>query len=626
MGFYSEDTNTIISGLTIGQAIYEVALIIALLRWILCLIFKVMRDRNIDSLHTTTETEPSCMSSHVIRDNTLLLTTFGEIVEKLSEETQDTTTCAVCLNQLNMEDEMAIVRDIVSDFSLEDEIELCGDDNEEDADVEIGSSELHGNITYATPSSFFTYTNFSDDRDYRPRSTTFTNDNDLSIGMQFESKESTLNAIKQFHIRNSFHYVAVESKPNKYAGRCKHYGADIGVVEINKHLLTAMVERWRSETHTFHLPNGECTITLQDVAYQLGLPIDGKPITGDTSLDWVDLCVRLLGVAPTDRQIMGQRVQHTWLESIYQELPEDADEEVVEQHARAFILRMIGGFLMPDTSGVMRQFGLQQTIPQDPSNFDKLHKMDLRGKNEYNWPKKHEYMQWYLQRTRRYISLDRTYSVGAFKFASELMERTAGPQCYNNPIQTIDYVYQACKELVKALAELNPMAFSISQPQAPPSQNFAMPTYDSELQHQSSSQTHFQPQMLSPHVYGEQPYGSFTAYPTNYHMGQSSQYQGSLPSMFATNPNTSMSAYGTQDFYRPTMPSQIQQCNIYGNENNEDDDDEEEEHQLQTRGSGRVVEIPQQQLRVLPPRRRRSPHCVLLHIIDVIDNLRIVCI
>ncbi|KAF1894728.1 hypothetical protein Lal_00021021 [Lupinus albus] len=120
---------------------------------------------------------------------------------------------------------MAIVRDIVSDFSDEDEIELCGDNNEEDADVEIGSSELHDNITYATPSSFFTYTNSSDGRDYRPRSTTFTNDNDLSTGMQFESKESTLNAIKQFHIRNSFDYVVVESKPNKYAGRCKHYGA-----------------------------------------------------------------------------------------------------------------------------------------------------------------------------------------------------------------------------------------------------------------------------------------------------------------------------------------------------------------------------------------------------------------
>ncbi|KAF1894892.1 hypothetical protein Lal_00022386 [Lupinus albus] len=105
---------------------------------------------------------------------------------------------------------MTIIRDIVSDFSDEHEIELCGDDNKEDADVDIGSSELYGNITYATPSSFFTYTNSSADRDYRPRSTTFTNDNDLFVGIQFESKESTLDAIKQFHIRNSFDYIVVE--------------------------------------------------------------------------------------------------------------------------------------------------------------------------------------------------------------------------------------------------------------------------------------------------------------------------------------------------------------------------------------------------------------------------------
>ncbi|MFQ6624370.1 hypothetical protein Gotur_004307, partial [Gossypium turneri] len=42
----------------------------------------------------------------------------------------------------------------------------------------------------------------------------------------------------------------------------------------------ALVERWRPETHTFHLSCGECTVTLEDVALQLGLPIDGNAITG----------------------------------------------------------------------------------------------------------------------------------------------------------------------------------------------------------------------------------------------------------------------------------------------------------------------------------------------------------
>lgn len=99
MGFYAEDP---FSGFTIGQAIYEVALIIAVLRWVLCLILRVINDRRTQSDDTPTH-EPCC-SYHVTRDNNaLVLTTFGEIVERLPE-TEDT--CAVCLSQLNMEDEV----------------------------------------------------------------------------------------------------------------------------------------------------------------------------------------------------------------------------------------------------------------------------------------------------------------------------------------------------------------------------------------------------------------------------------------------------------------------------------------------------------------------------------------
>ena len=47
---------------------------------------------------------------------------------------------------------------------------------------------------------------------------------------------------------------------------------------FDRSLLTALVDRWRPETHTFHLPFGEMTVTLQDVAMLTGLPIAGAAI------------------------------------------------------------------------------------------------------------------------------------------------------------------------------------------------------------------------------------------------------------------------------------------------------------------------------------------------------------
>ncbi|RYR28736.1 hypothetical protein Ahy_B01g052898 [Arachis hypogaea] len=49
---------------------------------------------------------------------------------------------------------------------------------------------------------------------------------------------------------------------------------------LDEPLVSAFVERWRPETHTFHLPFRECTVTLQDVAFQLGLPVDGEAVSG----------------------------------------------------------------------------------------------------------------------------------------------------------------------------------------------------------------------------------------------------------------------------------------------------------------------------------------------------------
>jgi hypothetical protein len=39
-------------------------------------------------------------------------------------------------------------------------------------------------------------------------------------------------------------------------------------------LLSALVDRWRPETNSFHLPCGEMTVGLQDTSMILGLPLE----------------------------------------------------------------------------------------------------------------------------------------------------------------------------------------------------------------------------------------------------------------------------------------------------------------------------------------------------------------
>ncbi|KAG8503664.1 hypothetical protein CXB51_001674 [Gossypium anomalum] len=108
-------------------------------------------------------------------------------------------------------------------------------------------------------------------------------------------------------------------------------------------------ERWRPETHTFHLPCGECTITLEDVQLQLGLPVDGHGVTGSAqSADWGAVCYELLGAIPD--KISGVRIKMGWLRDTFPEPDNDSTELERIRYTRAYILEMIGGYLMLDLS------------------------------------------------------------------------------------------------------------------------------------------------------------------------------------------------------------------------------------------------------------------------------------
>jgi len=127
--------------------------------------------------------------------------------------------------------------------------------------------------------------------------------------------------------------------------------AQIGFIQLDWHLITALVERWRPETHTFHMPGGECTITLQDIAVQFGLPVDGEPVTGSLQHDWKQICEDFLGVRPLD--LKGSRLSLPWLASQFTELSPDADDVSIQRYARAYIMQLIGGFLFADKSNTL---------------------------------------------------------------------------------------------------------------------------------------------------------------------------------------------------------------------------------------------------------------------------------
>ncbi|KAF1884932.1 hypothetical protein Lal_00028821 [Lupinus albus] len=153
-------------------------------------------------------------------------------------------------------------------------------------------------------------------------------------------------------------------------------------------------------------------------------------------------------------------------------------------------------------------------------------------------------------------------------------------------MQTIHDVYLQCNEMMDAFVKLLPTAFSDSNYQAPPTNQFDMPVapeFQQPFESQTQTNTHPHAFTQQTPVPQQQPFqfqsfGALSDYSISHQFGSSSHYEESLPTMVGTTSTTPLSAFNSQQYYQPTMSAQV---------DNEDDDEEDEEVPQLVRGGTR---------------------------------------
>ncbi|XP_078181412.1 serine/threonine-protein phosphatase 7 long form homolog [Carex rostrata] len=152
---------------------------------------------------------------------------------------------------------------------------------------------------------------------------------------------------------------------------------------INASLIAGLVEQWRPETHTFHLPFGEMTVTLQDVSALWGLPIQGVPVGGisdPTEAEERTINARLaelLGAQPSIRDNGGKSryaLKMTKLRTLFRAgLHWGSTQLEIERYTRGFVMDLFGSVMFADSNG--------DSIPM--CYLELLR--DLEGSRKYNW-------------------------------------------------------------------------------------------------------------------------------------------------------------------------------------------------------------------------------------------------
>ncbi|MBA0859624.1 hypothetical protein Goshw_008908, partial [Gossypium schwendimanii] len=177
--------------------------------------------------------------------------------------------------------------------------------------------------------------------------------------------------------------------------------------KLDPKIISALVERWRPKTHTFHLSYGDCTITLEDVHLQLGYPW-----TEDSTEEEREQYAQVYILQIIEGDMWGDAIRKksklvisfyyynyglsTALHFYVLEwnhapshvgLPTKFEDIwlLLDQRSEADVPLVVYATIeMHEADRVLRQFRFQQSIHVAPQDLDDLHRIDLR-QSDTNW-------------------------------------------------------------------------------------------------------------------------------------------------------------------------------------------------------------------------------------------------
>ncbi|XP_009784308.1 protein MAIN-LIKE 1-like [Nicotiana sylvestris] len=136
---------------------------------------------------------------------------------------------------------------------------------------------------------------------------------------------------------------------------------EIGRLQLDWSLIIALIEQWRPETHTFHLPIGDAIITLHDVEVLYGLSVDALPVALPHAMreymrdQYLETLQCLTGFRPADEGALvgASRLVLTPVRLHLEAMHADITDNTPDLHSNRYtrLLLLFGGVLFPNTLG-----------------------------------------------------------------------------------------------------------------------------------------------------------------------------------------------------------------------------------------------------------------------------------